>query len=178
MVAGVTAGAMFTATSWTDGWPRRVVWLAAAGFIQLRLLANLLDGMVAVATGRATKLGELFNEFPDRVSDAATLIGLGYAVGGVPELGYLAAVAALLTAYVRALGKAAGAPNVFAGPMAKQHRMAFVTGTAVACAVAPAGWDESYRFATWSAAVCLVGASLTVGRRLILIAGHLRGPRS
>ena len=41
--------------------------------------------MVAVASDRTSKLGELFNEVPDGLSDAATLVGLGYAAGGVPD---------------------------------------------------------------------------------------------
>src|SRR6478672_1892595 len=67
------------ATAFTDGWAYRLCSVAGAVCVQLRLLANLLDGMVAVASNRTSKLGELFNEFPDRLSDAATLIGLGYA---------------------------------------------------------------------------------------------------
>ncbi len=49
----------------------RVFWLVAALGAQLRLTANMLDGMVAVVSGRASKVGELYNEVPDRVSDAA-----------------------------------------------------------------------------------------------------------
>jgi hypothetical protein len=49
----------------------RVFWLIAALGAQLRLTANMLDGMVALASGRDSKVGELYNEVPDRVSDAA-----------------------------------------------------------------------------------------------------------
>jgi phosphatidylglycerophosphate synthase len=178
LVVGSLAGAAFAATASTDGWAARACWLAGAACVQLRLLANLLDGMVAVASGRTSKLGELFNEVPDRLSDAATLIGLGYAAGGVPELGYLAAVGALLTAYVRAVGKAAGAPSVFAGPMAKPHRMALVTVTAVACAALPAGWVNGYHVAGWALGVVVAGTVVTVVRRLARVAAHLREPPS
>jgi phosphatidylglycerophosphate synthase len=142
--------------------------------IQLRLLSNLLDGMVAVASNRTSSIGELFNEIPDRVSDMAVLFGLGYAAGGRPELGYLAALAALLTAYVRAVGKTVGVPGVFAGPMAKQHRMALVTVTAVLCAVLPPEWTDQYRIPAWGAGICFVGALVTVVRRVIIISRHLQ----
>src|SRR5580765_8557770 len=56
----------------------RVLWLVAALGAQLRLTANMLDGMVALASGRDPKVGELYNEVPDRVSDAAVFIGAGY----------------------------------------------------------------------------------------------------
>src|SRR5207245_4613587 len=124
-------------TSWFSSMGERVAWLAAALLIQLRLLANMLDGMVAIECRRASPVGELFNEVPDRISDVATLIGAGYAAGGDVTLGYLAACVALFTAYVRAMGKAAGANQEFGGPMAKQQRMFIVTVIAVYCAVVP-----------------------------------------
>src|SRR4030095_10590062 len=40
----------------------RVFWLIAALGAQLRLTANMLDGMVALVSGRASKVGELYNE--------------------------------------------------------------------------------------------------------------------
>ena len=55
----------------------RLNFLAAALFIQARLICNLLDGLVAVEGGKKTPTGGLFNEVPDRFCDAFTLIGLG-----------------------------------------------------------------------------------------------------
>ena len=75
-------------------------WLLAAGLVQLRLLCNLIDGMVAIESGKGSRLGELYNEIPDRVSDAATLVGLGFAAGSVPWTGFLAALLAVFVAYV------------------------------------------------------------------------------
>ena len=65
--------------------------LLAAGGIVVRGMGNLLDGMVAVESGKASPFGELFNEISDRVADIAILIGAGYTAGGNPVLGYLAA---------------------------------------------------------------------------------------
>jgi phosphatidylglycerophosphate synthase len=124
MVAGLAAGAALALTARSEtpaGW-----WLAAALLVQARLVANMLDGMVALETGTASALGELMNEMPDRVSDSAVLIGLGYAAGGDALLGWAAALAAMAMAYVRAAAIAAGAPADFGGPMAKQHRMFLV----------------------------------------------------
>src|SRR5438093_395837 len=84
MLAGFAAGAALYATSLTAGWPERILWLAAAVCIQMRLLANMLDGMVAIALRRASPLGELYNELPDRASDLAILLGTGYAAGSSP----------------------------------------------------------------------------------------------
>jgi phosphatidylglycerophosphate synthase len=105
----------------------------------------------------------LFNEVPDRVSDTAVFLGLGVAAGS-PALGLAAALAAMATAYVRAVGKAAGAPSDFRGPMAKQHRMALVTALGAACALLPLAWTAMLpALALW---VITVGSLLTAWRRL------------
>src|SRR5215475_6504615 len=97
---------------WPD-WPfsqpamRAALLVVAAAGIQLRLLCNLLDGMVAVEGGRGTKSGEVFNDAPDRLADVLIFVGAGYALRW-PDwgsaLGWAAAVVAVLTAYVRILG--------------------------------------------------------------------------
>jgi phosphatidylglycerophosphate synthase len=182
MAAGVAAGAALAATDHLPGYAARVAWLLAAVLIQLRLLANMLDGMVAIECGKASPVGELYNEVPDRASDVAVLVGAGYAWGGDVALGYLAACAALFTAYVRALGKAAGAPNEFCGPMAKQQRMFLVTLIALYGALAPAAWQPAWGeppawgLAAVGLAVIVAGALLTAGRRLLRIAANLRSP--
>src|SRR5438034_8251685 len=112
MCACIVAGIALGATSIAD---YRVLWLIAALGAQLRLTANMLDGMVALASGRASKTGELYNEVPDRFSDAAVFIGAGFAWGGNITLGYIATILSIFTAYVRAAGKIAGAPNEFCG---------------------------------------------------------------
>ena len=177
MIAGVLAGSVLAATALLE--PAWLFFLLAAGLIQLRLLANMLDGMVAVQTQQASPLGELFNEVPDRVSDAAILIGAGYASGGMPELGFLAACVALFVAYVRAEGKVAGAPQEFCGPMAKPQRMFVLTVAALMCAVTPLGWQsvpDYPQLGIMSAALALivVGGAWTALRRLGRIADKLR----
>ena len=88
IVFGGCAGAALAATAHCEGWALRACWLGAAAFIQLRLIANLLDGMVAVEGGKGGPTGDLWNEAPDRVSDAAIFIGAGYAAGSSPMLGF------------------------------------------------------------------------------------------
>lgn len=103
-----------------------VLLISAAIFIQLRLLCNLFDGMIAVEGGLRTKSGEIFNELPDRLSDSIIFVCAGYSImrptwGFV--LGWAVALLAVMTAYVRLLGSSSGAQSYFCGPMAKQHRM-------------------------------------------------------
>jgi len=98
--------------------------------IQLRLLANMFDGMVAVEFNQKSVMGEVFNDLPDRVSDALVFMGFAFILKdkawGV-ELSYGAGILAVMTAYIRVLGNGLGVKDLFLGPMAKQHRMFFVT---------------------------------------------------
>jgi phosphatidylglycerophosphate synthase len=112
--------------------------LLAAACIQGRLLCNLFDGMVAVEHDKATPLGVVYNEFPDRIADSLLLIAAGYAAG-MPVFGWLSALAAALTAYVRVFGASCGLGHDFRGPMAKQHRMAVLTITCIATPLLPFG---------------------------------------
>src|SRR5260370_37207280 len=99
--------------------------IGAAVCIQLRLVANMLDGLIAVEGGHQTKLGELYNEIPDRIADALFLASAGYASAhaawGV-ALGWRASVLAGGNAQRRAAGRPRGAgPHFFSalGPQTK-----------------------------------------------------------
>jgi phosphatidylglycerophosphate synthase len=178
MVAGILAGAAFAATAVLD-WDR-LLFILAALFMQLRLFANMFDGMVALQTNRASPVGELFNEVPDRVSDAAIFIGAGYAATSLPELGYLAACVALFVAYVRAEGKVAGAHQEFCGPMAKQQRMFVMTLVAIFLGLSPRAWrpilttSPPTGLMAAGLMVIIVGGGWTAVRRLLRIAAALR----
>src|SRR6059058_2237288 len=158
----------------------RLFWLIAALGAQLRLTANMLDGMVALASGRASNVGELYNEIPDRVSDAAVFIGAGYAWGGNIALGYIATIVAIFTAYIRAAGKIAGAPNEFCGPMAKQHRMLVITLICLYSAITPRSWqmitfnDSQIGLMTLGLVAIVVGCVITVFRRVSHITQALK----
>jgi phosphatidylglycerophosphate synthase len=178
IVFGCLAGAVLAATSHTEGWMQRVCWLAVAACVQLRLIANLLDGMVAVEGRKGGPVGDLWNEAPDRVSDAAIFIGAGYAAGSEPLLGSSAALVAVFVAYVRALGASVSVGQVFLGPQAKQQRMAVMTGASILSAVLPwsswGGGDYSFTLIKAALWIIIVGGLITAWRRMTLIATRLR----
>jgi len=152
--------------------PRPWNLLACAAGIQLRLLCNLLDGMVAIEGGKQSAVGALYNEFPDRIADSLLLVALGYAALA-PWLGWLAALLAALTAYVRATGGALGFAQDFRGPMAKPHRMAALT---LACLVGAAEirWNGTRYALQIGAIVIAAGAGLTCATRALALANRLR----
>ncbi len=183
MAGGIVAGAAFAATAQTDSpLAVRALFLFAAACIQLRLLCNVIDGLVAVEGNMRSPVGEVYNEAPDRISDICTIVGAGYALSGWPVMGYWAAIFAVGTAYVRALGKGAGLGSDFRGPMAKQQRMAILTAGAVYLAVAPQSWGVSIQMNDQQAigltglllALITLGSVFTCLRRLARIVTGLR----
>ncbi|WP_233149204.1 CDP-alcohol phosphatidyltransferase family protein [Shimwellia pseudoproteus] len=138
----------------------------AAILIQGRLLCNLLDGMVAIEGGLATPAGPVYNELPDRVSDTLIFIGVGHGLIDLPyagTLGWITALMALMTAYLRLLGGNCGLVQSFAGPMAKQHRMATLFVCSLAAIFLPVLYGQALLFI--GLVVISVGAAITCWRR-------------
>lgn len=151
--------------------PDAIGLLLAAACVQLRLLCNLFDGMVAVEGGKSSPLGVLYNEFPDRIADSLLLVALGHAALQ-PWLGWLGALLAALTAYVRVDGGALGLAQDFRGPMAKQQRMAVLTAGCILGAIESATNGTRYALLL-AAAVVAAGVALTCVTRTRAIAAQL-----
>ncbi|MCX7556092.1 CDP-alcohol phosphatidyltransferase family protein [Xanthomonadaceae bacterium JHOS43] len=139
-------------------WPTPPGFVLAALCVQLRLLCNLLDGMVAIEGGKQSPLGALYNEFPDRIADSLFLIALGHAAGH-GWLGWLMALLAALTAYIRVTGGSLGLAQDFRGPQAKPHRMAVMTAALLIGAV-----ESWLRGSVWT----LLGASVLIAAGTVL----------
>ncbi|MEO1856412.1 MAG: CDP-alcohol phosphatidyltransferase family protein [Rubritalea sp.] len=143
--------------------------LAAAVYIQCRLLCNLFDGMVAVEGGKSTASGEMYNDIPDRIADPLILVAVGYATDVTAcsvELGWCAGLLAVVTAYIRNLAVGMGVPPDFRGPMAKQHRMALVTVACVASAAEPLLGNQGWVFFV-TLCLIIVGCVITAWRRIL-----------
>jgi len=145
----------------------RALWLVVAAIaIQLRLICNLLDGMVAVEGKLGSKSGEIYNDLPDRIADPLILVAAGYAVPFVfgPALGWLAGLLAVFTAYTRLLGAATGAGQDFRGPMAKPQRMAVMTVASLGEIAAGLLHYAGYVFIA-ALALVILGCIVTIARR-------------
>ena len=166
MMFGLAAGGWFALTRTHPG---PLFWLLGALFVFLRSAFNVFDGMIAHRTGQKSRWGAFVNDFTDRIADVGMLVGFGYAWHAHPELGYLAAVAALLTATVRTTGRAVGASMHYGGVMSKPVRMYTLILAALAMALIPRPWIPD-------AALGLVtlGSLLTTFQRMVRIFQELR----
>jgi phosphatidylglycerophosphate synthase len=181
VIFALIGAAAFVLTARVEGAARILAFAAAAVAIQSRLLCNLLDGMVAVEHGRGSPVGPIWNELPDRIADVALLIGAGYGaslagVGWAAAVGWSAAVLAVLTAYVRELGRGLGQPADFSGPGAKPHRMAALTVAAIASAVLEPGFLRAGEVVAWGLVVIAALAGVTLVRRTLHLAQRLSHP--
>lgn len=173
--AGISGVAFALAPQFPPGGAAILLVVAAAG-VQLRLLCNLLDGMLAVEERLRSRTGEIYNDLPDRIADVLILVGAGYSIRYLaygPTLGWAAALVAVLTAYVRVLGGSLGHTQDFSGPMAKQHRMFTLTVCTLLAAIeALTAWPP--RVMAAGLAVILLGSLVTVARRTGRILGEAR----
>lgn len=154
-----------------------LVLFLAALCIQLRLLCNLFDGMIAVEYNKKSIYGNLYNDIPDRFADVFIILGAGlYSVSNekgslnAMDLAWINSILAVLTAYIRVLGVTVGAPMYFSGMMAKPQRMAILT-IATLLAMIP---SLNVSFLYWALVVMFFGQILTVYKRIKLIANNLK----
>ena len=176
--ASVVAAAIAGMCFWKSGSYRWLLFLGPL-LCYLRLWFNMLDGMVALASGKASWRGEILNDLPDRVSDVLIFAGVAHSGWMNPFLGYWAAIFALLTAYVGMFGQAVGVQREFSGVMSKPWRMvtlqigAWVT---LGClwwnhGVIKAGW---FTILDWACVIVVAGCLQTMAVRLKRIMAALR----
>ncbi|VDC31774.1 CDP-alcohol phosphatidyltransferase family protein [Pseudogemmobacter humi] len=145
--------------------------ILAALTVQLRLLCNLIDGMVAVEGGKSSARGAFWNEAPDRAADLLFFWGAGLFAGS-PALGLGCGALAVLTAYLREFGRAEGFTPDFRGPMAKPHRMAALTLACLMAALLPIGYTGAVIMQT---ALWLIAGGIlaTIARRALRLLEQL-----
>lgn len=173
---------VFAATAAYCFWQsrRHPLLLIVAGLLcYLRLWCNMLDGMVALASGRASRRGEVANDLPDRVSDVLIFVGAAHSGWMNPFFGYWAALLSLGTAYVGLLGQAVGVQREFCGLMSKPWRMvALSVGAWLTYALFR--WKDgdtdigNLRALDWACLVVIAGCLQTSAQRLGRILRALR----
>lgn len=163
----LAAGACMILAAELGGTWRLVLFPLAAVLILVRSLCNLWDGMMAIEGGMQSASGAIYNDLPDRLADSFMLIGAGYSIHAIeqgPMLGWLAALLAMLTAYVRVLGGSAGLAQDFRGVMAKPYRMVVIEAACLVAAIEPRwGWDGQTM--TLALSIVIIGCIITIMQR-------------
>src|SRR6266513_63520 len=166
IVAALAAALCF----WKSG---KNAWLLiiAPLFCYLRLWFNMLDGMVAVAAGKASARGEIVNDLPDRISDVIIFAGVAESDLMNPVIGYWTAIVSLFTAYVGLFGQAVEGRREFGGIMSKPWRMVALSLGAWAmfvCRLCQAGSHDFGRLTIldWTCLVIIAGCLQTIIVRL------------
>ncbi|HEY9792947.1 MAG TPA: hypothetical protein V6D22_21275 [Candidatus Obscuribacterales bacterium] len=176
LVFAIIAGTLLIIGNQLDPVVHIMCWIIAAFLVQARLCCNMIDGLMAVENQLGTATGVMFNEFPDRLEDSIILVCTGFACGVQPlgaHLGWLAALLAVLTAYVRAFGGSLGQPQNFCGPMAKPHRMA-TTSIAIIVGCTEFWFHQTSYILLLALVVICLGAAATCVRRALSIARLLQ----
>ena len=155
---------------WKSGRNARLLIIAPL-FCYLRLWFNMLDGMVAVAAGKASARGEIVNDLPDRISDVIIFAGVAQSGLMNPVIGYWTAILSLFTAYVGLFGQAIGGWREFGGIMSKPWRMVALSLGAWAMFVfryCQAGFHDFGRLTIldWTCLLIIVGCLQTIIVRL------------
>src|SRR5438874_1730102 len=176
--ASIAASSIAAICFWKSGLHPWLLFVAPL-FCYLRLWFNMLDGMVALAAGKASWRGEILNDLPDRISDVLIFAAVAHSGWMNPFVGYWAAIFALLTAYVGMFGQAVGVQREFSGVMSKPWRM--VTLHIGAWMTLGYFWWKSgavflgdFMILDWTCIVIIAGCLQTIALRLKRIMAALR----
>jgi len=148
--------------------------IVAPLFCYLRLWFNMLDGLVAVAAGKASRRGEILNELPDRISDIIIFVGVAHSGLMNPLIGYWAAIFAVLTAYVGLFGQALRVKRQFGGVMSKPWRMVALSIGAWLTFFLPPQASASLAILDWTCLLIIAGCMETIVVRLKHITAALQ----
>ncbi len=131
MILGILAGTAFMVTGETQR--PQVAWGIGAALCLLRVVAIRLDDMLQPASMRQSREEEFYNELPERVSDAVTLLGFGFAADSSPWLGLAAALTAIFSAYIRSLvsSRSEGGKRTGFVPMTRTQRLFLLSLTSI-----------------------------------------------
>ncbi len=157
-------------------------WLVAGLLVALGAAFDLLDGALARATGRLSRLGAFMDSVFDRAGEAVVYIGIaaGLLASGLPDMAWLAVAAmaaAFMVSYTRAraegLGFASGRGLASVGLAPREVRTIFVVLGLVLTGVAGGVGSTHFPNAAGSTAMTLslgliaVLATITTIQRIV-----------
>ncbi len=145
--------------------------LAGAVLVLLSAVADTVDGVLAVVTGRASRLGQVYDSAADRVAEACWLVAL-VILGGPAWIAAGCCGLMWLHEYVRARATVAGMSDIGTVTVAERPTRVLVTIFGL-LALAGAGFVGRWQDAT-ALAVLVAMAGLGVAGFVQLVAGVRR----
>ncbi len=119
--------------------------LPAAAFFLLNGFLDMLDGEIAKAFKRETKLGDFLDHSFDRLADVAILLGLTLNETVPDFLGFTAVIIVLLVSYLGTEAQAISGKRLYAGWLGRGDRLLLI---AIAAVVA-VWFSSALYYATW-----------------------------
>jgi len=171
MILGILAGIAFMATGEVSR--PTAAWGGGAALCLLRILAIRLDAMLQPVSSRQSREDEFYNELPERVSDATTLIGFGFAVDSNPWMGLAAALSAIFSAYIRslAISRLGGSRNTGPVLMTRTHRLVLLAAASLSVILKLRSPWPATSIAELTLVAIIAGCLLTVAHRWFLLRG-------
>ncbi|MEV4139558.1 CDP-alcohol phosphatidyltransferase family protein [Dactylosporangium sp. NPDC049742] len=136
---------------------------AGAVLVLLSAVADTVDGVLAVVTGRASRLGQVYDSAADRVAEACWLVAL-VLLGGPAWLAAACGGGMWLHEYVRARATVAGMSDIGTVTVAERPTRVLVTIfglLAVAGASALGRWESATALAVLAVMAALTSAGFT-----------------
>lgn len=118
-----------------SAWP----FLALPLVLLVRLALNALDGLMAREHGQASRLGAVFNEAGDMISDLALYLPFARVPGVEPGIAVAAAAGAVATELAGLAAQSAGGARRYDGPMGKSDRALVYGAVALALGLGTPG---------------------------------------
>jgi len=143
LVAALGGGLAFALSGPDAAW---LLWVGWA-LVLTNSVLDLLDGKVAVMTGKASARGDYLDHTIDRFSDTAFLLGLALSPWVRVEVGMLAIVFTLLTSYLGTQAQAVGIGRNYGGLLGRADRMALLWIVPPLTAALAAGPGADWRLA-------------------------------
>ncbi|MEV4755470.1 CDP-alcohol phosphatidyltransferase family protein [Micromonospora sp. NPDC049559] len=163
------------------GVPASILWasdgpLVAAIFVLLAAVADSVDGALAIATRRSTRLGYVYDSLADRVGEALWLAAF-WLVGAPGGLVVAAGALAWLHEYVRARSVSAGMREIGAVTVGERPARVMITifGLVAAGIAGSIQADLSAGTITVVTAIWVLLAAFGFGQLLAVVRRSLRG---
>ena len=159
-VSSLVPSALAAGALWAGWWPLVVIGIAG------RMALTVMDGLIAEAYGKKTRIGPYVNRLPQEIGDAALLLALFRWAD--PAWVALLLASAWLVNVLAVLPTVAGGSPQPVGPAGQPDRIAIVMVAAIVATVAPPDWTSLWTL------VCALLVLLSIPTALLRIGRTVR----